>query len=88
MPIYSLGYSQKRYTAQNFVCSDSAPSLVNCSNYDTSDSVSSMCYVGPHVAGVRCTESKFLHYFFKIKVVFKVSVHSYSKLRISQLCIA
>ena len=53
-PLYRLGTPRWRYLAQYLNCSDSAFGLRNC-NYETS--VGSECYSGPHVAGVRCTES-------------------------------
>ena len=44
--------------AQQFNCSSTTEGLGNCS-YDSF--LDTQCYVGPHVAGVRCTESKSLH---------------------------
>ena len=41
--------------AQNFDCPDFAYQLSSCSYNNTVDSE---CFFGPHVAGVRCTESK------------------------------
>ena len=42
--------------AQNFSCPNFAYGLRNC-NY--SDVIDPECSVGPHVAGVRCIQSKF-----------------------------
>ena len=44
--------------AQQFNCSSTTEGLGNCS-YDSS--IDAQCHVGPHVAGVRCIESKSLH---------------------------
>ena len=55
-PLYALGYPRNTYVAQNFDCPDFAYGFGSC-NYN--DTVDSDCFIGPHVAGVRCTESKF-----------------------------
>ena len=54
-PLYGLGNPRRRYVAQHFDCSSSTVGLGNCT-YNSS--VDAQCFIGPHVAGVRCTESK------------------------------
>ena len=54
-PLFALGYPRNTYVAQNFDCPDFAYGLNSCS-YNMA--VDSECFFGPHVAGVRCTESK------------------------------
>ena len=54
-PLYGLGFPPRRYVAQHFNCSSAIGGLGSCS-YDSS--IDAQCFVGPHVAGVRCTESK------------------------------
>ena len=54
-PLYGLSYPQRRYLAQHFNCSSPTEGLGSC-NYDSI--IDTQCYVGPHVAGVRCIESK------------------------------
>lgn len=54
-PVYGLGYPPKRYVAQGFNCSSSTTELGSC-NYNSV--IDAQCSVGPHVAGVKCTESK------------------------------
>ena len=50
-----VGYPRRRYVAQNFSCLDFAYGLRNCI-YNSF--VDPDCSDGPHVAGVRCRESK------------------------------
>ena len=54
-PLYELGYPVRRYVAQRFNCSASTNELKSC-NYNRQ--IDTQCFAGPHVAGVRCTESK------------------------------
>ena len=54
-PLYGLGYPRRRYVAQNFNCSDFAYGLRSCTY---NDAIDPECFNGPHVAGVRCRESK------------------------------
>ena len=54
-PLYGLGNPHRRYVAQHFNCSSSIGGLGNCT-YNSS--VDAQCFIRPHVAGVRCTESK------------------------------
>ena len=56
-PLFALGYPRTAYVAQNFDCPDYAYGLGSC---DYNNTVDSECYDGPHVAGVRCTESKLI----------------------------
>ena len=58
-PLYGQGFPTRRYVAQQFNCSSTTEGLGNCS-YDSS--VDARCYVGPHVAGVRCTDSECFEY--------------------------
>ena len=53
--LYGVGYPRRRYVAQNFSCSNFTYGLRNC---DFSSSVDPECSDGPHVAGVRCRQSK------------------------------
>ena len=57
-PLYGLGYPGRKYTAQRFDCSSSQTSGLGSCSYNSL--IDGQCYVGPHVAGVRCTESKIL----------------------------
>ena len=54
-PLYGLGFPPRRYVAQHFNCSSAIGGLGSCS-YDSS--IDAQCNIGPHVAGVRCTERK------------------------------
>ena len=54
-PLYGLGFPRRRYVAQGFNCSSTTEGLGSCS-YD--NFIDAQCFFGPHVAGVRCTESK------------------------------
>ena len=54
-PLYELGHPPRRYVAQSFDCSTSTDGLESCSYNSLVDT---QCFVGLHVAGVRCTESK------------------------------
>ena len=54
-PLYGLGFPRTRYVTQGFNCSNTTEGLGSCS-YDSF--IDAQCNVGPHVAGVRCTESK------------------------------
>ena len=53
--VFEFGYPRRRYVAQNFSCYNFTYGLRNC-NY--SGFVDPECSDGPHVAGVRCRESK------------------------------
>ena len=61
-PLYGLGFPTRRYVAQQFNCSNTTEGLENCS-YDSF--IDPQCYVGPHVAGVRCTQSKSFEFFVR-----------------------
>ena len=57
-PLYGLGFpipGTRRFVAQRFNCSSTTGGLKNCSY---SSLIDAQCNIGPHVAGVRCTESK------------------------------
>ena len=54
-PLFGLGFPRRRYVGQRFNCSSATEDLGSCS-YDSF--IDARCFVGPHVAGVRCTESK------------------------------
>ena len=51
-PLYGLGYPHRRYVAQGFNC----PAGLESCSYNSL--VDTQCFIGPHAAGVRCTESK------------------------------
>ena len=53
-PLYGLGFPRRRYVAQKFECT--VPGLLRTCRYDTL--IDARCYDGPHVAGIRCIESK------------------------------
>ena len=54
-PLFGLGFPRRRYVGHRFNCSSATEDLGSCS-YDSF--IDARCFVGPHVAGVRCTESK------------------------------
>ena len=54
-PLYGLGFPRRRYVAQHFDCASPLAGLRSC-RYDTL--IDARCYDGPHVAGMRCIESK------------------------------
>ena len=56
-PLYGLGFPRKRYASRTFNCSDSEYNYGLGSCRYTSD-IHPECYNGPHVAGVRCVQSK------------------------------
>ena len=55
-PLYELGRPPRRYVAQRFNCSTSTDGFESQCSYNSL--VDTQCFFGPHVAGVRCTESK------------------------------
>lgn len=65
VPLYGLGFPRRRYVAHYFTCSSSTSGLGNCT-YDSS--VDPHCFIGPHVAGVRCTQSKSLTVYYTMQV--------------------